>query len=275
MNLKTGLFAVYFLSVAGIVQAGAVFRIEVEDLSAGGQVEITEIKIDGNRMRTDSGGSNPTSMIFLGESDEMYIIDHTEKTYIVMDRETVEAMANRMSEAMQQMEAAMAQVPPEQREMMERMMKERMGNMPTSTPRAEPVVRSLGESDNVSGVACDWKEVTRDAVVDLKACVSNWTDIAGGDELRAMSLEMKDFAAALMDAFSSMSNSSMFGSSLAENPMSSMENLGGFPLISEDFDNGTLSRRSRFQSVDEGAVAAEEFSPPSGYKRQDLGDMTR
>ena len=275
MNLRTSLFAICLLSLAGIAQAGAVFRIEVEDLSAGGQVEITEIKIDGNRMRTDSGGSNPTTMIFLGESDEMYMIDHTEKTYIVMDRETVEALANQMSEAMQQMEAAMAQVPPEQREMMERMMKERMGNMPSTAPHVEPVVRSLGESDNVAGVACAWKEVTRDAVVDLKACVCNWPDIAGGDELRAMSLEMKDFASALMDAFSSFTSSTGLGSAVADSPMRTMDNLGGFPLISEDFDNGTLSRRSRFQSVDETAVAAEEFSPPSGYKRQDLSDMAR
>ena len=275
MSLRTSLFAICLLSVAGIAQAGVVFRIEVEDLSAGGQVEITEIKIDSNRMRTDSGGSNPTSMIFLGESDEMYMIDHTEKTYIVMDRETIEAMASRMNEAMQQMEAAMANVPPEQREMMERMMKGRMGSMPSATPPPAPVVRSLGESGSVNGVGCDWKEVTRDAIVDLKACVCNWTDIAGGDELRAMSLEMRDFVSTLMESFSSMTNSGVFGSSISENPMSSMEHLGGFPLISEDFDNGTLSRRSRFQSADEVAVSDDAFSPPSGYKRQDLGDMTR
>ena len=149
MNLRTSLFFICLLGMAGTANAGVVFRIEVQDLFAGGQVEITEIKIDGNRMRTDSGGSNPTTMIFLGESDEMYMIDHTEKTYIVMDRETVEAMANRMSEAMQQMEAAMAQVPPEQREMMERMMKGRMGNLQSTAPHVEPVVRSLGESESV------------------------------------------------------------------------------------------------------------------------------
>ena len=191
MNLRTSLFFICLLGMAGTANAGVVFRIEVQDLSAGGQVEITEIKIDGNRMRTDSGGSNQTTMIFLGESDEMYMIDHTEKTYIVMDRETVEAMANRMSEAMQQMEAAMAQVPPEQREMMERMMKGRMGNLQSTAPHVEPVVRSLGESESVNGVGCEWKEVTRNDVVDLKACVCNWTDIAGGDELYQMSLEMK------------------------------------------------------------------------------------
>jgi len=275
MSLRTSLFALGLLSLAGIAQAGAIFRIEVEDVSAGGGVEITEIKIDGNRMRTDSQGDDPTSMIFLGESDEMYMIDHSEKSYIVMDRETVQALASKMNEAMKQMEAALAQVPPEQREMMERMMKERMGGASSSTPRAQPVVRSLGESDSVNGIACEWKEVTRGGVVDFKACVAHSGDIVGGDEMQAMALEMRDFVSALMEAFTSMANSNMFGSMLADNPMSAMEDLGGFPLISEDFDNGTLARRSTFQSVDETSIAAEEFSPPSGYKRQDIGNMSR
>src|SRR3972149_3617041 len=275
MTLRTSLFAVYLLSFAGIAQAGAVFRIEVEDLAAGGKVEITEMKIEGNRMRTDSGGEDPTSMIFLGDTDEMYVIDHGEKTYLLVDRQTMEAMANQMNEAMKQMEQALANVPPEQREMMERMMKERMGSMPSTSPPAEPVVRSLGERESVNGVACEWKEVTRNEVVDLKACVCGWTDMAGGDELRQMALEMKDFVSTLLDSFSSLASSAGFGSSLAENPMSSMENLGGFPLISEDFDGGTLARRSRFQSVDEVAISDDEFRPPSGYKKQDLGNMSR
>src|SRR3990172_11831902 len=116
MTLRTSLFAVYLLSFAGIAQAGAAFRIEVEDLAAGGKVEITEIKVEGSRMRTDSGGEDPTSVIFLGATDEMYVIDHAKKSYLLMDRKTMEAMANRMSEAMKQMEQALADVPPEQRE---------------------------------------------------------------------------------------------------------------------------------------------------------------
>lgn len=271
MNLRRSVFAACVLSLAGIAQAGAIFRIEVEDLTAGGQVEITEIKVDGNRMRTDSGGDNASSMIFLGDTDEMYLIDHREKSYIVMDRETVEALANQMSQAMKQMEGALKDVPPEQREMMQRMMKDRTGSMPATTPRGEPQVRSLGDSDTVNGVTCDWKEVTRDAVVEVKACVCDWTDVAGAGDLRRINLEMSDFVSALLESFSSASGS--FG--FAENPMSTMEDLDGFPLISEDFDNGTLARRSRFQSVEEAAISDEEFSPPSGYRKKDLGNMSR
>ena len=272
MSLRIGLFAVYLLSIAGIAHAGgAVFRIEVEDIAAGGKVEITEMKVDGNRMRTDSRGKNAMTMIFLGATDEMYMIDHNDKSYIVMDRETVERLANQMGAAMKQMEEALKNVPPEQREMVERMMKGKMKGMPSSTPRAEPVVKSLGKSDTVNGVSCDWKEVSRDDVVELKVCVSGWTDIRGGDELRQIGLEMKDFMSALVDAMGSAG----FGGTIAESPMTAMEMAGGFPLITENFKQGKLARRSRFQSVEEVTIPDDQFMPPSGYKKKDMGKMAR
>ena len=49
--------------------------------------------------------------------------------------------------------------------------------------------------------------------------------------------------------------------------------LDGFPLISENFQDGKLTHRSRFQSVEEGSISGEEFTPPSGYKKQDMKKM--
>lgn len=272
MSLRIKLLTVSLLSVAGIAQAGVIIRVESEDIKAGGPLEVSEMKVDGNRMRADSGGEDATTMIFLGDSDEMYFIDHKEKTYMVMDRETIEAMGNKMSEAMKQMEEALKNVPPEQREMVERMMKGKMKGTPTSAPRSEPEVRSLGQSGSVSGFDCDWKEVTRDNVVELKACVCDWTDLPGGAELRQIGLKMKDFASAIVDSLSTTMGPMGV---LAENPMSSSMALEGFPLITEDFQNGTLSRRSTFKSIEEGTIADDEFIPPSGYKKQDVAASMR
>jgi hypothetical protein len=177
-----------------------------------------------------------------------------------------------MSEAMKQMEEALKNVPPEQREMVEKMMKGKMQGMPTSEPRPEPVVRSLGTSDSVSGIGCDWKEVSRGDEVELKACVCDWKDIPGGDDLRQISLEMKDFMSALLESFSSFGGA---GGPVGESPMSTMALGEGFPLISENFQGGTLTRRSRFQAAEEGAIADAEFSPPSGYKKQDMKTAMR
>jgi hypothetical protein len=265
MSLKSVLLTTALLGLAGIARAGVIIEVENENVSAGTPAESSIIKIDGNRMRTDTG--TKTTVIFLGDTDEMYVVDHSKKTYMVMDRETIEAMAAKMSEAMQQMEAALANVPPEQRAMMEKMMKGKMQGTASSAPRSEPVVTSLGQSDTVNGISCDWKQVSRDDVIELKACVGKFSDFPASDDLRQISMEMKDFVSAITEAMSSLTAGPM--GSLATSPMSAMA-LDGFPLISESFQNGKLTQRSRFQGVEEGAISGEEFMPPNGYKKQDV-----
>ena len=286
MSWSTSLFTLCLLSVAGLAQAGAVFRIEVENLGKGNQFYdmppsyVAVTKVEGNRMRTDTQGEDGklvTTVLFFGETDEMYMVDHKKRTYLVMDRETIEALGEQMSQVMKQMEAALAQVPPEQRAMMEKMMKDKMGGDSSYEPPSEPVVRSTGESASVSGIACDWKEITRDDVLSERACVCDQGAIAGGKEMVAIAHEMKDFAAGLMKMANSASSFKMFGGgTMGDFAMGMTPELGGFSLISENFDGeGKLMRRSTFQSADTVSVPDEEFTPPSDYKKQTIKGMTR
>jgi hypothetical protein len=286
MKLRTSLFAICLLGTVGIAHAGVVFRIEVENFSEGnqffdgGESYITVTKIEGHHMRTDTQGKNgklATTMIFLGETDEMLMIDHKEETYLVMDRESIEALGKQMSEVMQKMEAALAQVPAGQREMMEKMMMKKLAADPNYKEPSPPNVRSLGESGSVNGIACEWKAVTRDDVLEQKACVCDQSEIAGGEEMVAIAHEMRNFATGLTKLANSASSIKMFGGeTMSEIGMKMTADLGGFSLISEDFDGeGKLMRRSTFQSADDVSVPAEEFTPPSGYKRQTLREMMK
>jgi hypothetical protein len=284
MKMRAGLLAICLLCTAGIAQAGAVFRVKVDNFTKGNQFfeggdsYTTVTKIEGDRMRSDIQGENgntATTIIFLGEKDEMYMIDHKKKTYLVMDRESIEALGKQMSEVMKQMEAALAQVPPEQREMMERMMKKKLAADPNYKAPSPPVVRSLGESGSVNGIACEWKAVTRDNVLSEKACVCDQGKISGGEEMVAIANEMKDFASGLQELANSASGFKMFsGGTLGDVAMTMTADLGGFALVTEHFDGeGKLMRRSTFQSADKVPVAAEEFASPSGYKRQTMKEM--
>ncbi len=286
MRMRTGLWTIFLLCAVEIARAGAVFRTDVENFTEGNQFfegggSYTSVtKVEGDRMRSDiqeEDGKTATSVIFLGETDEMYMIDHKKKTSLVMDRESIEALGKQMSEVMKQMEAAMAKVPPGQREMMERMMKNKLTADPDYKEPSPPVVRNLEESGSVNGIACEWYEVTREGALSEKACVCDQDKIAGGKEMVAIANEMKDFAAGLSELAKSASSFKLFGSGTMENlGMTMTADLGGFPLISEHYDGeGKLIRRSTFQSVEDVSIPAEEFTPPRGYKRQTMQEMTR
>lgn len=290
MFSRANLLAVFtMLAVgAGIAEAGAIFRTTVENFMEDNQFfdaqesYQTVTKIDGNRMKMDTQsleGQIKQTVIFLGETDEMYMVDHEKKTYLVMDKEQIEALGSQISDAMKQMQEALAQVPPEQREMMERMMKDRMGGGGGGDvkPPSPPVVTDLGESGNVNGVSCQWKQVTRDGKLEEKACVARETDIAGGDEMVALAHEMRDFAEGMMRAAQAAADMPMFGGGTMTTFAAGVTaDLGGYPVISENYDgNGELMSRSTFESADQVSVPEGEFTPPSDYKRQSLDSMMR
>ncbi|MEJ2110515.1 MAG: hypothetical protein P8Z37_11515, partial [Acidobacteriota bacterium] len=178
---------------------------------------------------------------------------------------------------MKQMEEALAQIPPGQRKMMESMMKKKMAADPNYKKPSPPVVRSRGETGNVNGIACEWKEVLRDERLSEKACVCDQSKIAGGEEMIAMANEMKDFASGLAELAKSASSFKMFGGgTMGELGMTMTADLGGFSLISEYYDGeGKLSKRSTFQSADEISIPDGEFTVPSGYKKQTMQQMMR
>ena len=281
MNVRASVFAVCLVSmVAGSAHAGAVFRNTVENFGKdnqffeAGDSYVTVTKVDGNRMRMDTQsmeGQLASTAMFLGATDEMYMIDHKEKTYMLIDKEQIEALASQMSDAMKQMEEALAQVPPEQRAMMEKMMK---GRMPSANvePPSPQVVTDLGESGSVNGVDCQWKQVTRDDKLERKVCVADPSSIAGAQEMVALAHEMRDFAEGLMQMAKTASNMPMMGGGTMASVGAAMHaELDGYPLIEEAYDGeGKLMRRSTFESADEVAIADSDFTPPSGYKKQSM-----
>jgi hypothetical protein len=112
--------------------------------------------------------------------------------------------------------------------------------------------------------------VSRDDVVELKACVGEFSDFPASEDLRRISMEIKAFVSSITEAVSSMTSGPM--GAFTGSSMSAMA-LDGFPLISENYRDGRLTHRSRFQSVEERSISSEEFTPPSGYKKQDINKM--
>ena len=91
-------------------------------------------------------------LIYHGDREELVFLNHTGKAYFVMNKESMDSMAGNLNQAMSQMKNALKNAPPEQRAMMERMMKGRLGAM--QTPHIEePVLKKTG-FEKVNGYKC-------------------------------------------------------------------------------------------------------------------------
>lgn len=107
---------------------------------------LTTFSISAGALRTNQGHN---SMLYRSDEDAMYMIDHQRREYRRMGAAEIEQLGATVRDAMAQMEQALANVPPAQREMVEQMMAKQMGG--ALLPKIEMV--ELG-SDVAGGYAC-------------------------------------------------------------------------------------------------------------------------
>jgi len=252
-----------FLSQAAL--AGSIIEIDtVQHLTSPPLAGTVRISTQGRKTRLDIdvGNGDSSALIFDGDRNEMMMLDHSEKRYFVMTEEQMKAMAVQVSEAMKQMEATLAAMPPEQRKMAEQMM---AGRMPASQP-AQPAstVNKIGGGDTISGFECENYEVVSEGRRVRQMCVTSWDDIDGGRESADAFMDFADFFSGMREAFSGMGDMSV-----QQDMFGHLKSLGGYPVLSRDYDEaGALSGESRVTSARSESVDASAFTPPAGYQLQ-------
>jgi len=246
--------------------AGVTMDMVTRD-GAGQTIDTAKIYAQAGNVRIDNTGrkkSENVSMIFVG--DQVLMLNHKDKSYTVMDKAMLEKMTSQMSAAMQEMEKQLAQVPPEQRAMVEQMMKGQMqGMMPKqSAPPAPPRVEKGGPAEWQS-YSCTKYTIYEGGQKSQEICAASLDQIEGSDEIMGAFRSMAEFV-------KKMSESLPFpmASGMAQNPTGMMDQIDGFPVHTIQFEKGSVSQEISFESIAEQVLEDSLFTAPSGYKKQDL-----
>lgn len=250
--LPSTLFAGVEMSLVTRDSVGEVLE-SVTLLAQSGKIRMEDIG--------DSSG-NDMSMIFMGQ--EFIVVDHKDKSYIVMDEAMVQEMGVKVNAAMQQMQEQLASMPPEQRAMMEQMLEQQMGGMMSAAEEAPPSrVEKTGSGSWQSG-DCIQYAVFEGTEKKQDICAAPLGDIEGADEAMAAFENMAKFINSLADSMPGA-----FGQSMAENPMGLMEQIDGFPVRTVDYVDGSMASETTLQSVEEKSLDASLFTVPEGYRQVD------
>ena len=247
--------------------AGVVMEMRTND-GSGNEIGTSKIYAESGMVRLDNiGGSSDVQMSMIFQGDKFLMLNHEDKTYFVMDEAMLEEINSQMSAAMRQMEAQLANVPAEQREMIERMMKGKMqGMMPQQAQTEQPRVEAGGSSQWRS-YPCVKYTIYSGNEKTQEICAASMDQIEGAGEVieafRKMAGFMKKMIASLPD---------MIASRVAANPMEMMDQIDGFPVHTLQFEQGELSQETSLESVSEQALEKSLFVPPSDYKKQDMFD---
>lgn len=182
--------------------------------STGAVTERVKLFAQAGKIRMEDVGDSSgqqMSMIFLAE--EFIVIDHGNQTYIVMDEAMVAEMGSQMSAAMQQMQAELAKMPPEQRAMVEQMMQGQMAGMTGAGEQTPPRVEKTG-SGQWQSAPCTQYAVYEGGEKTQEICAAPLDEIDGADEAMRAFESMARFINSLSESMPEP-----MASSMAENPM--------------------------------------------------------
>lgn len=250
--------------VAAPASPGVVFEIETV-ASATDTPRMVQAAVEGQNARIRMAGQQ-SDAIYRGDRHEMVVINHGNKSFMVLDKAAVEQIASQMSRMMEQMQQMMQNMPEEQRQAMENAMKGR--GMSTGAPEPPAELRRTAEQAVQNGFPTVKYEVLRGGKKTQELWVTPWSNVQGFAEARPVFESMAGFFKDLMSRIPQM------GAAPEGEAFSYFDRIDGFPVVTQNFDEaGNPTSKSTLKSVKSESVPASDFEPPAGYTEQRLPQM--
>ncbi len=249
---------------------GVVYEIETTDYrESPALTDVAELRVEGPHVAMGFSGAESGRMVFNGERREMVVINDDDQSYMLIDEEGLQALSSQINSMMAEMEEMLAQLPAEQRALVERMGAQGMPGMPDMAAAPPEIdVRKSGRSDTKAGFRSEEWEVYEDGELRRRLWVAPWSEIEGADEVREAITGMVDFFDDFLDAMPTMPGSDR---PMAENPFRHFDLENGFPVVTHELDErGEIEQESTLRSAERRTLDPADFEPPAGYKRQQM-----
>jgi len=232
--------------------ARADFRANFSVVNGSRSHDLSRIELSGQHMRTDAGKS---SMLFDISSGRMLMLQHDKKQYMNMAN-----VARSANAAMARAKAALANLPPEQRAMIEKRLGNRMPGMMGG--KVDVSVKPTGKHEQVGKYSCEIYSTTVNGRHIQDACLADAGSIGIPASDRATLHRAFEELKALMTRMSA---------GLVKSPLGGMP-TGKFPVQITRFPaNGGTASTIRLQQVSDSAVPASDFEIPAGYTEREMG----
>jgi hypothetical protein len=245
--------------IAGASQAGTVLEMTSRDLTNKTESLAKTFAQDG-RMRVETGDAKDAVVIFRDET--IYTLDPAQKTYLSMDRASMQKLAAQINPALKMLQEQMKSMTPEQKAQIERMTG---AKLPGSTGEAKREIRKTSRTGKVAGYSCTYSEVLEDGVLQHEACVVPPGDLKGSKELYDVGVKV---AALVKDMMASVD--APWLRQMMDRQLESFNDLGGLPVLTRTFDEGKPLHESTMKSIRSESIPASQFEIPADYKKREM-----
>ena len=227
-------------------------RITFKATEGGGSM-LQTLLVGQGKLRIDADAT--TSLIVDPKTETVVVLMHSQKQFMRMTRAQIDQLSGLLDTVMKQMEATLAGMSPEQRAKAQASMGGMMGG-------GAVVTASTGKTGKVAGHTCRIFHTTMAGKPIAEVCYG---------DLAAIKLPAADQAT----VHAAMKMGKDMFERIARGPMAQFAKAApfaadGVPLRSTEFAADGSRRTSEFAGVTTGAIAADNFAVPAGYKEQQL-----
>ncbi len=206
-------------------------------------------------------------MIFRGDRQVLWMIDNQAKVYREMTKADVDRIGGQVNEMMAKMQEQLKNMPPQQRQMVEKMMKSRMGGMAGTAQPAKTEYTKVASGQEINQWTCDKYEGIREGQKQREV----WTAAPG-----QLGLDMGDFKVMqqmgeFFKGFSRFGSEAPFrvGSEAAQQE----GDYSGVPVRQIFYQGGRPTLKTEIKEVRRENFDSSLFELPEGYKKQKIMEM--
>lgn len=270
------------LLACGSARADLVVTVQRKSLRTDPPVvEMQQIKMTRDKLTTtvsERAGSS-TQIIFRGDQGLVWALDTKTRTYMEIDKATMQSAGDQMSAAMKQVQEQLAKLPPEQRAMAEKMMQGQVPGMAGApgaaggpgasaapggaTPALE--VKATGEKRTIQGYACTRYDVFWNGKKMSESWVAPWSEAKVKKEDLEALRSMAGFFEDLVE-----SNPMLRG--MSENSTyRGADRMEGFPVLVRRYDGDKVVEETMLENLERKSVEASAFEVPAGFSKKQPG----
>lgn len=243
--------------------AGTVIEAEARDLGSDPlPTRRGVVNLEPERMRLDVREVS-TAIIYRGDLDLVWILDHRDRSFVRIDRATMDELARRIGEGKAELRARLDAMPPELRTTMEGL----LGKVPDPEVEEETgiSVHPTGRAGWLVGLDCTEAELRRREETIAVACTADWESAGMEPESFHPIRELGSFLRQTLSVVPVIPDHSIRPREF--DVLDAIGRLEGMPLRIRVLEAGAPIREVRVTSIEQKDFGGETFEVPDGYQQ--------
>jgi len=260
--------ACLLLAASSLAAAQGIVIVEQHGPAQGEPTAATKIHAEGDRLfiETQRDGKKQ-GIVYLGDAKVMRMIDYGNKTYREMTEQDFQRLGDSMKQMRQMMDEKLKNMPPQQRQMIEQMMKQKMGAMPGAGAPAPVVYTKVASGQRIGQWTCDQYDGVREGQKVWEVCAVDFAQFGVQPSDMRVFQQMAEMFKSLMP----QGMDEMFKVGFDE--QQNEQGFKGVPVHRVSFRNGAPDQQFDITEVTRQDIDDALFEVPAGFKKVAMPQM--